>query len=221
MRLLIFGPPGAGKGTVAKRITEDLGIPHISTGDMLRAAIAAGSELGRRVKDVLDAGALVSDETMIELVDDRLSADDAATGWLLDGFPRTLPQAEALDTLLGRLGQSLDRVVMVETEDETIVARLGGRRVCGDCGATYHLEFAPTKVTDTCDVCGKPVIQREDDLPETVQRRLMTYHAQTAPLVDYYEQQGLVQRFDNSGSPAETVSRVKEALAAVKPGRSR
>jgi adenylate kinase len=214
MRLLIFGPPGAGKGTVAKDVTTALGLPHISTGDMLRAAVAAGSELGLQVKAVLDAGALVSDGLMIDLVRDRLSQDDAAQGWLLDGFPRTLPQAEALDRVLSSLRAGIDRVVMIDVPDETIIGRLSGRRVCVACGATYHTQFSPPSAERVCDKCGGEVIQRADDAADTVRRRLETYAAQTAPLVEFYEQRGLLSRFDNSGSPQDTVANVVAALRA-------
>lgn len=212
MRLLIFGPPGAGKGTVAQRITGALAVPHISTGDMLRAAVAAGSELGRQVKSVLDSGGLVSDELMIALIRDRLRADDAHGGWLLDGFPRTMPQAQALDALLAELGGGLDRVVLVTVPDETIVERLSGRRVCVSCGATYHIAHTPPKADGVCDRCGGQVVQREDDQPGTVRRRLATYDSQTAPLTAFYEARGLVLRFDNSGAPEETVAAVLSAL---------
>jgi adenylate kinase len=214
MRLLIFGPPGAGKGTVAKDVTAALGLTHISTGDMLRAAVAAGSELGQKVKAVLDAGALVSDDLMIALVRDRLSAPDVAGGWLLDGFPRTLPQAEALDAVLSELGAGIDKVVMVDVPDEVIVGRLSGRRVCLGCGATYHTQFNPPAADGKCSACGGEVIQRLDDSPETVRRRLATYGAQTAPLIHFYQSRGILQRFDNTGAARDTVAAVTAALGA-------
>jgi adenylate kinase len=212
MRLLIFGPPGAGKGTVAKEVTGALTLPHISTGDMLRAAVAAGSELGSKVKAVLDAGALVSDDLMIALVRERLQAPDAAGGWLLDGFPRTLPQAEALDAVLVDLGAGIDRVVMIDVPDETIIGRLSGRRVCVGCGATYHVTFSPPPADGKCAACGGEVIQRPDDSAATVGKRLATYASQTAPLIDFYESRGILQRFDNSGAPRDTVAAVVAAL---------
>ncbi|HAZ64849.1 MAG TPA: adenylate kinase [Armatimonadetes bacterium] len=207
-RLLIFGPPGAGKGTIAGSVTEALGLPHISTGDMLRAAVASGSPLGLAVKAVMEAGALVSDEQIIELVVDRIGQDDATAGWLLDGFPRTLAQAEALDTALAASGQSIDRVIMVEVPNELIVARVAGRRVCVKCGATYHVEFNPPPADGTCAKCGGEVIQRPDDAAETVVKRLAAYEAQTAPLVEFYETRGILDRYENIGPPSETVAKV-------------
>lgn len=220
MRMLIFGPPGAGKGTVAGQVTSEEGIPHISTGDMLRQAVAAGTELGRTVKGLLEAGDLVPDAVMIQLVGERLEQNDARDGWLLDGFPRTLPQGEALAELLARTGQRLDLVALVEVADQVIVERLAGRRVCLACGATYHLTYSPPQVAGTCDRCGQEqVVQREDDQPETIRRRLATYHHQTEPLIAFYEAQGVVRRFDNSGAPEETVRAVRETLASADRGR--
>ncbi len=175
--------------------------------------MAAGSELGLKVKAILDAGALVDDATMIALVKDRLQQADAAGGWLLDGFPRTLPQAEALDAMLGELGQAVERVVLIDVPDETIVQRLAGRRVCLNCGATYHVTYAPPKQAGICDACGQAkVIQRPDDTEATVGQRLTTYHQQTAPVIGHYDAQGVVLRFDNSGKPEATVAAVMAAL---------
>lgn len=186
MNLILLGAPGAGKGTQAEVICEALNIPAISTGNMLRAAVKAGTEYGLKAKEAMDAGALVSDEIVIGILKDRIKEPDAQNGFILDGFPRTVPQAEALDAM----GVTIDKVVEIYVADETIQQRLSGRRVCLDCGATYHVDFKPSKVEGVCDACGKELVIRKDDMPETVLDRLKTYHEKTAPLKDYYEKQG-------------------------------
>lgn len=186
MNLILLGAPGAGKGTQAEVICDALKIPAISTGNMLRAAVKAGTEYGLKAKEAMDAGALVSDEIVIGILKDRIKEPDAQNGFILDGFPRTVPQAEALDAM----GVTIDKVVEIYVADETIQQRLSGRRVCLDCGATYHVDFKPSKVEGVCDVCGKEIVIRKDDMPETVLDRLKTYHEKTAPLKDYYEKQG-------------------------------
>ena len=186
MNLILLGAPGAGKGTQAEVICNALNIPTISTGNMLRAAVKAGTEYGLKAKAAMDAGALVSDDIVIGILKDRIKEPDAQNGFILDGFPRTVPQAEALDAM----GVKIDKVIEIFVPDETIQKRLSGRRVCLDCGATYHVDFKPSKVEGVCDVCGKELVIRKDDQPETVISRLKTYHEQTAPLKGYYEAQG-------------------------------
>lgn len=186
MKIIMLGAPGAGKGTQAKMLADKYGIPHISTGDIFRANIKAGTELGKKAKTYMDQGLLVPDELVCDLVVDRVQQEDCAKGYILDGFPRTIPQAEALDNALEALGQKIDYAVNVEVPDANIVKRMGGRRACVNCGGTYHLEYLPTKVEGICDRCGGELILRDDDKPETVQKRLNIYHEQTQPLIDYY-----------------------------------
>ncbi len=198
MKLIMLGAPGAGKGTQAKKIAEKYGIPHISTGDIFRANIKQGTELGKKAKTYMDQGLLVPDELVVDLVVDRVNQDDCTNGYVLDGFPRTIPQAEALDKALAALEQKVDYAIDVDVPDENIVKRMGGRRACVGCGATYHLEYAPTKVEGICDVCGKELILRDDDKPETVQKRLNVYHEQTQPLIDYYTKAGILKTVDGT-----------------------
>ena len=210
MRLILIGPPGAGKGTQANYIKEHFGIPQISTGDMLRAAVKAGTELGKAAKVIMDQGGLVSDDIIIGLVKERLLADDCKNGFILDGFPRTVPQAEALETM----GVQIDKVIEISVPDEAIKARLGGRRVCESCGATYHVEFNPPKVEGKCDKCGGNAVQRKDDAPETVINRLKTYHEATAPLVDFYKGRGKLRTVIGQAEVADTSKLVLEAVNA-------
>ncbi|SHK80789.1 adenylate kinase [Alicyclobacillus tolerans] len=195
MQIMLLGLPGAGKGTQAAKIQERYGIPHISTGDMFRAAIAAGTPLGLEVQDYLNSGKLVPDELTIRVVRDRLEQPDAKDGFLLDGFPRTLQQADALQKLLSELERNLNAVLYLHVPQNILMDRLTGRRICRQCGATYHLVMNPPKVEGTCDVCGGELYQRADDTPEAVKTRLEQY-AQTAPLVDYYQSQGVLYTFD-------------------------
>lgn len=198
MRLILLGPPGAGKGTQAKRVIEEFDIPHISTGDIFRKNIKEKTELGQKVEGLLAQGKLVPDELTIEIVWDRLDQEDCKNGFLLDGFPRTIPQAEALDEGLEKRGLKLDRVLNIDVDKDSLVKRLSGRRVCPSCGASYHIDNNPTKVDGICDACQTPVIQREDDKEETVLDRIKVYDSQTKPLVDFYNKQDLVFTVDGT-----------------------
>lgn len=210
MNLILLGAPGAGKGTQAEVICKALNIPTISTGNMLRAAVKAGTEYGLKAKAAMDAGALVSDDIVIGILKDRIKEPDAQNGFILDGFPRTVPQAEALDAM----GVKIDKVIEIFVPDETIQKRLSGRRVCLDCGATYHVDFKPSKVEGVCDVCGKELVIRKDDQPETVISRLKTYHEQTAPLKDYYEAQGKLKTVVGQENVEDTSKLTLEAVNA-------
>lgn len=198
MRLILLGPPGAGKGTQAKRVIEEFDIPHISTGDIFRKNIKEKTELGQKVEGLLAQGKLVPDELTIEIVWDRLDQEDCKNGFLLDGFPRTIPQAEALDEGLAKRGLKLDCVLNIDVDKDSLVKRLSGRRVCPSCGASYHIDNNPTKVDGICDACQTPVIQREDDKEETVLDRIKVYDSQTKPLVDFYNKQDLVFTVDGT-----------------------
>jgi adenylate kinase len=204
MKIIMLGAPGAGKGTQAKQIAEKYSIPHISTGDIFRANIKNGTELGKKAKTYMDQGLLVPDELTCDLVVDRIKQDDCKNGFILDGFPRTIPQAEALDAALSKMGEKMDYAIDVDVPDENIVRRMGGRRVCLNCGATYHIVSIPTKVEGICDKCGSEVVLRDDDKPETVQKRLSVYHEQTQPLIDYYNKQGILKTV-NGTRPLEEV----------------
>ena len=186
MKIIMLGAPGAGKGTQAKRIAEKYSLPHISTGDIFRANIKNGTELGNKAKSYMDKGSLVPDEITIGMLIDRINDKDCVNGYVLDGFPRTLAQASSLDEALAKRNEKIDYAIDVDVPDENIINRMGGRRACLNCGATYHLEFIPTKVEGICDNCGNEIVIREDDKPETVKKRLEVYHAQTQPLIDYY-----------------------------------
>jgi len=194
----MLGAPGAGKGTQAKMLAEKYGIPHISTGDIFRANIKNGTELGAKAKEYMDKGLLVPDELVVDLIMDRFKADDCSKGYILDGFPRTIPQAEALDKALQAAGESIDYAINVEVPDENIVNRMSGRRACVGCGATYHIKYNPTKVEGKCDACGAELILRDDDKPETVLNRLKVYHDQTQPLIDYYNKKNVLKEVDGT-----------------------
>ncbi len=211
-RVIFLGAPGAGKGTQARRLAAGSGVPQIATGDMLREAVAGGTPLGREAKRYMDQGALVPDEVVIGLVDERLSRPDAGPGYVLDGFPRTVAQAEALDALLGRRGQDLDRVVFFDVSREELLRRLTGRRICRRCGTAFHLVSAPPKTEGRCDQCGGELYQREDDAESTVARRLDVYQTQTAPLLDYYGKRGLLVRVAGEGPVDQVAAAIQRAV---------
>ena len=211
-RIIFLGAPGAGKGTQARRLAAESGVPQVATGDMLREAVAAGTPLGREAKRYMDSGALVPDEVVIGLVDERLARPDAAGGYVLDGFPRTVAQAEALDALLHRRGQELDRVIFFDVSRDELLRRLTGRRICRRCGHAFHLVSAPPKVAGVCDQCGGELYQRDDDAEGTVGRRLDVYQTQTAPLLDYYKRRGLLARVVGEGPMAQVADSIKKAV---------
>lgn len=198
MKIIMLGAPGAGKGTQAKKIAEVCKIPHISTGDIFRANIKNGTELGAKAKTYMDKGLLVPDELVCDLVVDRIQQDDCKNGFILDGFPRTIPQAEALKTALTAIEEKMEYAIDIDVPDDNIINRMAGRRACASCGATYHIEFNPTKVEGVCDVCGEKLILRDDDKPETVKKRLDVYHEQTQPLIDFYKKEGILVTVDGT-----------------------
>ena len=204
MKIIMLGAPGAGKGTQADMICSKYNVPHISTGDIFRANIKNGTELGKKAKEYMDQGLLVPDELTCDLVVDRIGQDDCKNGFVLDGFPRTIPQAEALTNALNELGQKMDYAIDVDVPDENIVKRMSGRRACLECGATYHVVSIPPKKEGICDACGSELVLRDDDKPETVQKRLDVYHEQTQPLIDYYKKAGILKSVDGT-QPMEDV----------------
>ena len=212
MKIIMLGAPGAGKGTQAKQIAAKYEIPHISTGDIFRANIKNGTELGKKAKEYMDQGMLVPDELTCDLVMDRIAQDDCERGFVLDGFPRTIPQAEALTNALTKIGQSMDYAIDVDVPDENIVNRMSGRRACLNCGATYHIVFNPTKAEGVCDTCGNETVLRDDDKPETVQKRLTVYHDQTQPLIDYYREQNILKSVDGTKPMDEVFSDIVAIL---------
>ena len=212
MKIIMLGAPGAGKGTQAKKIASKYSIPHISTGDIFRANIKNGTELGKKAKTYMDQGLLVPDELVVDLVVDRVAADDCANGYVLDGFPRTIPQAEALDAAFAKMGEAMDYAINVEVPDENIVKRMSGRRACVACGATYHIEHIPPKTEGICDTCGKELILRDDDKPETVLKRLNVYHEQTQPLIDYYTGKGILKEVDGTKDMSEVFDEIVAIL---------
>ena len=214
MKIIMLGAPGAGKGTQAKKLAEKYGIPHISTGDIFRANIKNGTELGKKAKVYIDQGLLVPDELVVDLVVDRFKNADCKKGYVLDGFPRTIPQAEALDEALSKNGENVDFAIEVDVADELIINRMAGRRACLSCGATYHIVNIPPKKEGICDVCGKELVLRDDDKPETVKKRLAVYHEQTQPLIDYYAAKGILRSVDGTKSMEDTFHEIVQILEA-------
>lgn len=198
MKIIMLGAPGAGKGTQAKMIAEKYSIPHVSTGDIFRANIKEQTELGMEAKKYMDQGLLVPDELTVKILLDRVAKDDCKNGYVLDGFPRTIPQAEVLDKAVSELNESIDYAINVDVKDENIIRRMSGRRACLKCGATYHIEHIPPKKEGICDKCGSELVLRDDDKPETVEKRLKVYHEQTQPLIDYYNKKGILREVDGS-----------------------
>lgn len=214
MKIIMLGAPGAGKGTQAKMISAKYGIPHISTGDIFRANIKNQTELGKKAKSYMDQGQLVPDELVVDLVADRIVQDDCAKGFVLDGFPRTIPQAEALDAALVKMNTKIDYAIDVEVPDENIIERMGGRRACVGCGATYHIVYNSTKVEGVCDACGAKLILRDDDKPETVKERLNVYHTQTQPLIDFYKAKGCLKAVDGTQAIEAIFDQITKILEA-------
>lgn len=214
MKIIMLGAPGAGKGTQAKMIAGKYGIPHISTGDIFRANIKDQTELGMEAKKYMDQGLLVPDELTVKILLDRVAKDDCRNGYVLDGFPRTIPQAQVLDKAVEELNESIDFAVNVDVKDENIIKRMSGRRACLKCGATYHIEHIPPKQEGICDSCGSELVLRDDDKPETVKKRLSVYHEQTQPLIDYYNKKGILREVDGS----QDMNDVFNAIVAILDG---
>jgi len=212
MNIVFLGPPGAGKGTQAKRIAEKYGIPQVSTGDMFREHLSKGTELGQKAKEYMEKGQLVPDEIVLGMVEERLKQSDCEKGFILDGFPRTIPQAEALGQLLDKMGKKIDYAICIDVPDEEPVKRLTGRRTCKKCGMMYHVIFKPPKEEGKCDVCGGELYQRADDNEETVRNRLKVYHEQTEPIIQFYEKKGVLHRIDGIGSIDEIFERIVKVL---------
>ena len=212
MKIIMLGAPGAGKGTQAKKIAEKYSIPHISTGDIFRANIKNNTELGQKAKTYMDKGELVPDELVVDLIMDRFKEADCANGYVLDGFPRTIPQAEALDKALSANNEAVDFAINVEVPDENIINRMSGRRACVGCGATYHIQFNAPKVEGVCDTCGEKLILRDDDKPETVKNRLSVYHEQTQPLIDYYSKKGVLAEVDGTQAMDDVFNAIVNVL---------
>jgi adenylate kinase len=216
LNLILFGPPGAGKGTQAERLRSDFQLPYIATGDMLRGNVKDGTELGRKAKEYMDRGDLVPDDLIVAMAAERLQHEDAQDGFILDGFPRTVHQAESLDKQLSELGRRVTAVLLIDVSDDELVRRLSGRRVCVKAGHNYHVEFDPPKHEDVCDQDGSRLVQRDDDKPEVVQKRLSVYHEQTEPVIDYYDEKGILRRVDGTRPPAEVHDHIRAVIATLR-----
>ncbi|MGH2923115.1 MAG: adenylate kinase [Solirubrobacterales bacterium] len=216
MNLILLGPPGSGKGTQGENLQRDLRLPYYATGDILRAAVKEGTELGRKAKEYMDAGDLVPDDVIIGAIIERLEEPEASDGFILDGFPRTVPQAEALEGEMGKLGRAITAAILIDVPDEEVVRRLGGRRTCEAEGHVFHLEFNPPEKEGVCDVDGSKLIVRDDDKPEVTRKRLETYHSKTEPLVDYYEEEGILQRVGGDAQPDLVGERIRALLATLR-----
>jgi adenylate kinase len=214
LNLVLLGPPGAGKGTQAGRLREDFGLPYIGSGELLREHIDAGTELGQKADEIVNNGALVPDDLVIAMILEKID-EEGQDGFLLDGFPRTIGQADALGGALDRLGRRLTAALLVEAPDDVVIQRLSGRRMCAN-EHLYHVDFDPPKHDEVCDQCGRPLFQREDDHPDKVRKRLAAYHAQTEPLIDYYDERGLLRRFDGTRSPTEVHDHIRATLATLR-----
>jgi adenylate kinase len=216
LNLVLLGPPGSGKGTQGERLQEDLRLPYYATGDILRAAVRDETELGRSAKEYMDRGDLVPDEVIVAAIAERIDSPEAADGFILDGFPRTEPQAEALGSRLSELGRRLTGVLLIDVDEDEIVRRLGGRRTCEEGGHVFHVEFNPPEKEGVCDLDGSPLVVRDDDKPEVIRHRLEQYHAKTEPLVEYYDHQSLLRRIDGAGSPGEVGAAIERMLATLR-----
>jgi adenylate kinase len=215
LNLVLLGPPGSGKGTQGERLNADLHLPYYATGDILRGAVRDQTALGKSAKEYMDRGDLVPDELIVGIIAERIDSEEARQGFILDGFPRTTPQAEALDAKLGELGRGVSSVLLIDVSDDEVVRRLGGRRTCEAEGHVYHVEFNPPKVGGVCDIDGSPLIIRDDDKPDVIRKRLATYHEKTEPLVAYYEAKGVLERVDGAREPGEVTDELRDILAAV------
>jgi adenylate kinase len=215
LNLILLGPPGAGKGTQASTLVEEFDLPYIATGDILRAAMKEGTDLGKEAKQYVEAGDLVPDDVIVGVVAERLHADDTRDGFILDGFPRTIPQAKALDQRLDDMGRSLTAVLLIEAPDDEVIKRISGRRICPQ-GHVYHVDYDPPEREGVCDRDGEPLEQRDDDKPEKVKRRLEVYHEQTAPLIEFYDERGLVHEFDGAKSKDEVAQHIRKTLSTLR-----